>query len=73
MTLYYNDTMLQRSVPGIETMYHKCCTGATSVFSRDQMALTGKVGGMKDDIAICLQLAVFHTQQQVQLQQGLNR
>jgi len=38
--------------------------GAGTVFTKDQMALTGKVGGMKDDLAICLQLALYHTQLQ---------
>lgn len=36
---------------------------ASTVFSKDQMALSGKVGGMKDDIAICLQMAIYHTSQ----------
>lgn len=37
--------------------------GASTVFSKDQMALSGKVGGMKDDVCICLQLAIYHTSQ----------
>jgi len=28
-------------------------------FNKDQMCLSGKVGGMKDDVAICLQLVVY--------------
>lgn len=35
--------------------------GATSVFQKDQCALSGKVGGMRDDLAILLQLAIYWT------------
>lgn len=35
--------------------------GASTVFSRDQMALSGKVGGMKDDVCICLQMVIYHS------------
>jgi hypothetical protein len=38
---------------------------ASTVFNKSQMALTGKVGGMRDDLAMCLQLAVYHTKQAV--------
>ena len=34
---------------------------ASTVFSKEQMALSGKVGGMKDDVCICLQLAIYHS------------
>jgi hypothetical protein len=34
---------------------------ASSIFSRDQCALSGKVGGMRDDLAIVFQLAVYWT------------
>lgn len=34
---------------------------ASTVFSKDQCALSGKVGGMRDDMAIALQLAVYWT------------
>lgn len=34
---------------------------ASTIFSRDQCALSGKVGGMRDDMAIALQLAVYWT------------
>lgn len=40
--------------------------GAVTVFQKDQCALSGKVGGMRDDLAILLQLAVYwvhHVQQ----------
>ena len=35
---------------------------AVTTFQKDQVALSGKVGGMKDDICICLQLALYFTQ-----------
>jgi hypothetical protein len=35
--------------------------GASSIFSRDQCALSGKVGGMRDDLAIVFQLALYWT------------
>ena len=34
----------------------------TNTFQKDRVALSGKVGGMKDDICICLQLACYFTQ-----------
>lgn len=36
---------------------------ASTIFSKDQCALSGKVGGMRDDLAMALQLAVYWTQQ----------
>jgi hypothetical protein len=38
----------------------------TNTFQKDRVALSGKVGGMKDDICICLQLACYYTQPQTQ-------
>ncbi len=35
--------------------------GAVSVFNKDQLALSGKVGGMKDDVCIALQLACYYS------------
>lgn len=35
---------------------------AQTTFQKDAVALSGKVGGMKDDICICLQLACYFTQ-----------
>lgn len=32
---------------------------ADNVFQNERVALSGKVGGMKDDIAICLQLGIY--------------
>lgn len=40
--------------------------GATTVFQKDQCALSGKVGGMRDDLAILLQLAIYWTNQKLQ-------
>jgi hypothetical protein len=34
---------------------------AENVFQTERVALSGKVGGMRDDIAICLQLGVYFT------------
>jgi hypothetical protein len=36
---------------------------AATVFNKGQVALSGKVGGMKDDLAILLQLAAYWTGQ----------
>ena len=35
---------------------------AQTTFQKEQVAVSGKVGGMKDDICICLQLACYFTQ-----------
>jgi putative ubiquitin-RnfH superfamily antitoxin RatB of RatAB toxin-antitoxin module len=35
---------------------------ALNTFQKDRIALSGKVGGLKDDICICLQLACYFTQ-----------
>ena len=34
---------------------------AATTFNKDQAALSGKVGGMKDDLCICLQIGVMYT------------
>lgn len=34
---------------------------AANTFGKDQIALSGKIGGMKDDVCICLQLGVYFT------------
>ncbi len=34
---------------------------AETPFQTERVALSGKVGGMKDDIAICLQLGIYFT------------
>ena len=39
---------------------------AETTFQADKVAISGKVGGMKDDICICLQLACYFTQMGVQ-------
>ena len=39
---------------------------ALTTFQKDAVALSGKVGGMKDDICICLQLACYYTQLETQ-------
>ena len=34
---------------------------AQNVFGRQRVALSGKVGGMKDNVVICLQLGVYYS------------
>jgi hypothetical protein len=34
---------------------------AETPFNKNQMSLSGKVGGMKDDVCICLQLVIYWT------------
>ena len=34
----------------------------TDTFAKDRIALSGKIGGMKDDVAIALQLGVYFTE-----------
>jgi len=36
--------------------------GGTDTFAKDRVALSGKIGGMKDDVAIALQLGVYFTE-----------
>jgi len=38
---------------------------ATNTFGKNQIALSGKVGGMKDDLCICLQLGVYWTSAEI--------
>ena len=35
---------------------------ADSVFQKNKCALSGKVGGFKDDIVICMQLGIYWTE-----------
>jgi hypothetical protein len=35
---------------------------ADTVFQKNRCALSGKVGGVKDDIVICLQLGIYWTE-----------
>ena len=49
---------------------------AQNTFQKDRIALSGKVGGFKDDICICLQLACYFTQiedQRIKDQKGSNK
>ena len=39
---------------------------AADTFGKDKISLSGKVGGMKDDVCICLQLAAYYTQLETQ-------
>jgi hypothetical protein len=36
--------------------------GGADTFAKDRVALSGKIGGMKDDVAIALQLGVYFTE-----------
>jgi CHAD domain-containing protein len=46
---------------------------AQNTFQKDAVALSGKVGGMKDDICICLQLACYFTQLEKQREQVVSK
>lgn len=49
---------------------------AVNTFQKDRIALSGKVGGCKDDICICFQLACYYTQledQRLQICQGSSK
>ena len=39
---------------------------APDTFGKDKISLSGKIGGMKDDVCICLQLAAYFTQLEMQ-------
>ena len=39
---------------------------APDTFGKDKISLSGKVGGMKDDVCICMQLAAYFTQLETQ-------
>lgn len=53
--------MRQRLREQMEVYGYQFKQGADT-FQKDRLALSGKVGGMKDDICICLQLACYFTQ-----------
>jgi hypothetical protein len=36
--------------------------GGSDTFAKDRVALSGKIGGMKDDVAIALQLGIYFTE-----------
>jgi len=64
--------MLLRLKEQMEVYSYQFKLGANT-FQKDRIALSGKVGGMKDDICICLQLACYYTQLESQRSiQGLN-
>ena len=39
---------------------------APDTFGKDKISLSGKIGGMTDDVCICLQLAAYFTQLEMQ-------
>jgi hypothetical protein len=53
--------LLLRLREQMEVYSYQFNLGVTT-FQKDRIALSGKVGGMKDDICICLQLACYYTQ-----------
>jgi hypothetical protein len=57
--------MLLRLREQMEVYSYQFKLGANT-FQRDRVALSGKVGGMKDDICICLQLSCYFTQLETQ-------
>jgi len=65
--LYSNDPngMRVRLREQMET-YSVQYKASADTFGKDRIALSGKVGGMKDDICICLQLAAYYTQLETQ-------
>ncbi len=65
--LYSNepDAMRIRLREQMET-YSAQFKAAPDTFGKDKISLSGKVGGMKDDVCICLQLAAYFTQLETQ-------
>jgi hypothetical protein len=66
-TLYSNepDAVRIRLREQMET-YSAQYKQAPDTFGKDKISLSGKVGGMKDDVCICLQLAAYFTQLETQ-------
>jgi hypothetical protein len=66
-TLYSNEpeAMRIRLREQMET-YSAQFKQAPDTFGKDKISLSGKVGGMKDDVCICLQLAAYFTQLETQ-------
>lgn len=66
-TLYSNEpeAMRIRLREQMET-YSAQFKQAPDTFGKDRISLSGKVGGMKDDVCICLQLAAYFTQLETQ-------
>ncbi len=54
-------SLLLRLREQMEVYSYQFKLGVTT-FQKDRIALSGKVGGMKDDICIYLQLACYYTQ-----------
>jgi hypothetical protein len=46
------------------TIYSLQFKEASSVFGKGRAALSGKVGGMKDDVVIAMQLAIYFSKEQ---------
>ena len=66
-TLYSHEPEVMRSRlrEQMET-YSAQFKQAPDTFGKDKISLSGKIGGMKDDVCICLQLAAYFTQLEMQ-------
>lgn len=64
--IHISKSLISRDAPGalvklreqLEVYSYQFKDGETP-FSKQQMSLGGKIGGMRDDIAICAQLVVY--------------
>ena len=45
------------------SIYSMQFKAAQNAFGKQRVALSGKVGGMKDDVVICLQLGIYYSKQ----------
>jgi hypothetical protein len=56
-----NETELKALLKEQMKIYSYQFKTASSIFSKDQCSLSGKVGGFRDDLAILIQLAAYWT------------
>ena len=66
--LHVRKPLVSRDPPGVVVrlreqleIYSYQFKAAQNTFTSDKIALSGKVGGMKDDLCICLQLGAYWT------------
>jgi len=45
------------------SIYSMQFKAAQNAFGKQRVALSGKVGGMKDDVVICLQLGIYYSKE----------
>ena len=60
-TTFAHALSLARSPQEQMSIYSMQFKAAANAFGRQKVALSGKVGGMKDDVVICLQLGIFYS------------